>query len=85
MNNLVLYRKRARKRQFDLAIQLGVTEQLISKWECGRAEPRVDQAVDLSRILGVDPEKIFPEMFASGFDEGERPAAERNNKTVTYD
>ena len=66
MNNLVLYRKRARMRQFDIARQLGVTEQLISKWECGRAEPHIEQAVDISRILGVDPEKIFPEMFGLG-------------------
>lgn len=66
MNNLVLYRKRARMRQFDIARQLGVTEQLISKWECGRVEPHVEQAVDVARILGVDPSKIFPEMFELG-------------------
>jgi transcriptional regulator with XRE-family HTH domain len=63
MNNLVIYRKRARMRQFDIARRLGVTEQLISKWECGRAEPHIEQAVDMARIIGVAPEKIFPEMF----------------------
>ena len=63
MNNLVTYRKRARMRQFDIARQLGVSEQLISKWECGRAEPHIEQAVDIARILKLAPEKIFPEMF----------------------
>ncbi|PIQ90218.1 MAG: hypothetical protein COV71_05870 [Candidatus Omnitrophica bacterium CG11_big_fil_rev_8_21_14_0_20_41_12] len=85
MNNLVLYRKRARMRQFDIARQLGVTEQLISKWESGRAEPHIEQAVDVARILDIDPEKIFPEMFAIGIDEGERPAAEKNEKVISYD
>ena len=63
MNYLLFYRKQARKRQFDLAKQLGVTEQLISKWECGRSEPHIEQAVNVARILGVEPEKIFPTMF----------------------
>lgn len=85
MNNLVLYRKRARMRQFDIARQLGVTEQLISKWESGRAEPHIEQAVDLSRILDVAPEKIFPEMFASGVDEGGRPATGSIGRTINYD
>jgi transcriptional regulator with XRE-family HTH domain len=72
-------------RQFDIARQLGVTEQLISKWECGRAEPHIEQAVDIARILGVNPERIFPEQFACGVDEGERPATEKNEKITDYD
>ncbi len=84
MNNLVTYRKRARMRQFDIARQLGVTEQLISKWECGRAEPHIEQAVDIARIIGVNPEKIFPGMFG-GVDEGERPATDKNDRVITYD
>jgi len=72
-------------RQFDIARQLGVTEQLISKWESGRAEPHIEQAVDVARILDIDPEKIFPGMFGSGVDEGERPVTVRNEKTISYD
>ena len=85
MNNLLIYRKRARMRQFDIARQLGVTEQLISKWECGRSEPHIEQALDIARILGVVPEKIFPKMFGAGVDEGERPVTIRNEKTISYD
>jgi transcriptional regulator with XRE-family HTH domain len=51
---------------------------LISKWECGRAEPHIEFAVDIARILGVAPERIFPEMFCSGVDEGERLVADKN-------
>ena len=63
MNNLLIYRKRARMRQFDLAQKLGITEQMVSRWETGRSEPHIEQAVDIARILGVDPAEIFPEMF----------------------
>lgn len=72
-------------RQFDIARQLGVTEQLISKWECGRSAPHVEQAVDIARILGVGPEKIFPKMFGSGVDEGERLITDKNEKIINYD
>ena len=76
MNYLSFYRKQARKRQFDIAKQLGVTEQLISKWECGRSEPQIEQAVDVARILGVEPGKIFPGMFGIN---------DSDNKGVTHE
>ena len=90
MNNLVFYRKRARMRQFDIARQLGVTEQLISKWECGRAEPCIEQAVDIARILGIDPIKVFPEMFrtsfaSSGVDDGERPSIDNKGMIANWE
>jgi len=60
---LLVYRKKAGMRQLDLAQKLGITEQMISKWETGRAKPSVDQAVDIARILKVDANKVFPDMF----------------------
>jgi len=62
MTKLIVYRKQARLRQFDLGQKLGVTEQLISKWETGRSEPSWDQKVDIARILGATPEEIFVEI-----------------------
>jgi DNA-binding XRE family transcriptional regulator len=50
--------------QLDLAYKLGFKEKTICYWETGRSEPHVEQAVDIARILGVDPKEIFPDIFA---------------------
>jgi len=62
---LMYYRKKARMRQFDLARRLGVSEQLVSKWETGRAIPTIETMVDVSRIVGVDPALVWPGAFAT--------------------
>ena len=62
-NNLFIYRKRARLRQFDLAQKLGITEQLISAYETGRAKVSLDRAIEIGRILKIDPKLIFPDVF----------------------
>jgi DNA-binding XRE family transcriptional regulator len=62
-NDLFIFRKRARLRQFDLAQKLGVTEQLISAYETGRAKVPLDRAIEIGRILKVDPKVIFPDVF----------------------
>jgi Predicted transcriptional regulators len=61
--NLLLYRKRAKLGQRELAEKLGLTRQLISMFESGKVMPMHDTAVDIARILGVDPGLIWPEMF----------------------
>lgn len=60
---MLFRRKQAKMRQFDLAQQLGVTEQTISNFETNRRKPSISQAVDIARILNCDPADIFPEMF----------------------
>jgi transcriptional regulator with XRE-family HTH domain len=45
--------------QVQLAGALGVTQQLISKWERGLIAPRDDRRVQLARILGVSPGDLF--------------------------
>ncbi len=62
-NDLFIYRKKARLRQFDLAQKLGVTEQLISAYETGRARVSIDRAIEIGRILKTDPKLIFPDVF----------------------
>lgn len=79
-NKIREYRKRAGMTQLELAYKLGFKEKTVCYWETGRSEPHVEQCVDIARILDIDPEKIFPEMFGSGVDEGERPVTDKNEK-----
>ena len=46
-------RKEAQLTQSELAEQLGVSVQAISKWECGSTMPDISQIVPLAAILGV--------------------------------
>jgi putative transcriptional regulator len=62
-NNLFLFRRKARMRQFDLAQKLGITEQAVSGYETGRIEPTIDRALEIARILEVEPKDIFPSLF----------------------
>lgn len=62
-NNLFLYRRKAKMRQFDLAQRLGVTEQAVSGYETGRTKLSIDRAVEIARVLGVEPKDIFPSLF----------------------
>lgn len=63
-NNIKEFRRKAGLTQIALAQRLGIKEKTVCYWETGRAEPHIEQAVDIARILGVDPSEIFPEMFA---------------------
>ena len=51
--NIMLYRKRAGMSQEDLAEQLHVSRQTISKWETGQSAPDPDTVVQLARLFGV--------------------------------
>ena len=87
VNALKLARMECGMNQLDLAQRLGISEKMISFWETNRCKPSIAQCVDLARILKVNPERLFPEMFRSGFgvDEDERPATDKNEKIINYD
>lgn len=79
-NKIKEFRKRAGLTQIALAQLLGIREKTVCYWETGRLEPHIEQAVDIARILSVNPEKIFPGMFGVGVDEVECPATDKNVK-----
>lgn len=87
-HNLKIYRIKAGITQFELAKKLGIKERVITFLETGRREPQIEQAVDIARILGVNPADIFPVMFSSvtsGVDKGERLLPDKNVSTIIYD
>jgi len=61
---LLLYRKQAKLGQKELGEKLGLTRNMISMFESGKAMPMLDTMVDIARILSVDPAEIWPDMFA---------------------
>ena len=64
LSPLKLFRLRRGVTQKQLADLLGVTETSVQRWETGRWKIPHGRKVDLARILGAPPERIFPESFA---------------------
>ncbi|MDE7003668.1 MAG: helix-turn-helix domain-containing protein, partial [Oscillospiraceae bacterium] len=68
---ILYYRKAAKLSQEELAAQVGVSRQAVSKWELGDATPEVDKLLLLARAFGVTTDELL-----SG-DEPPRPAPPR--------
>ena len=69
-NRLYQYRKKMGLSQEELAEQIGVSRQAVSKWERAEASPDTDNLIELSKIYGV----TLDEMML-----GERPAPEEKS------
>ena len=60
LGNLILkYRKKYNLSQEDLAKEIGVTRQTISKWELNETTPDLKQAVKLAETFNIDFNKII--------------------------
>ena len=59
--NLKYFRKKRGIRQVDLGKILGVRQTTISGWEIGRAEPNIEQLIQLSSILQVCVDRLIKE------------------------
>ncbi len=57
--NIAYYRKRLGYTQEQLAAQLGVTAQSVSKWENELSSPDISLLPDLAKALGVDVNALF--------------------------
>lgn len=58
-NKITQYRKKANLTQDELANQLFVTRQALSKWETGISIPSIETILDLSQIFEVSFEEIL--------------------------
>ena len=56
-DKIILLRKKEGWSQEELAEQLGVSRQAVSKWESARSVPDMDKLLTMSRIFGVTDRK----------------------------
>ena len=75
LNEKIAYYRRAQKMsQEELAAQVGVSRQAVSKWELGEASPDVGKLLSLSKAFGVTTDHLL--------NDGEEP--ERDAPPPTY-
>jgi tellurite methyltransferase len=57
--NIARYRKENKFTQEQLAEQLGITFQAVSKWETGQTVPETALLAELAKTLNVSIDKLF--------------------------
>ena len=57
--NIFQFRKALGLSQEQLAEQVGVSRQSISKWETGQSAPELDKLVTLSRVFGISTDELL--------------------------
>ena len=65
-DKIINLRKKAGWSQDELAAQLNVTRQSVSKWEGAQSVPDLERIVQLSRIFGVPPESVTTSCAITG-------------------
>ena len=85
-DKIITLRKKAGWSQEELASQLGVTRQSVSKWEGAQSVPDLDKVVQMSRLFGVSTDYLLKdELEEEEFVESEdtlrcaRPARRRSH------
>ena len=73
---ILYYRKAAKLSQEELALQIGVSRQVVSKWELDAAMPEIDKLLALARIFVVTTDELLSED-----DPAEASAKEEPSKT----
>lgn len=58
-DKIITLRKKAGWSQEELASQLGVTRQSVSKWEGAQSVPDLDKVVQMSRLFGVSTDYLL--------------------------
>ncbi len=58
-NRLQKLRKEKGLSQEELAFELGISRQAISKWECGESSPDTDNLISLSKLYGISIDEIL--------------------------
>ena len=58
---ILYYRKAAKLSQEELAAQVGVSRQAVSKWELGDSVPELDKLLGLARAFGVTTDELLSE------------------------
>ena len=61
-DKIIFQRKKAGWSQEELAEQLGVTRQSVSKWEGAQSVPDMDKILQMSRIFNVSTDYLLKEI-----------------------
>ncbi len=77
-DKLIALRKKSGWSQEELAAQLGVTRQSVSKWEGAQSVPDIDKILQLSRLFGVSTDYLLKDDM--GEPEYVAPAAGEDNE-----
>lgn len=70
-------RKQKNMTQQDLADQLGVSRQAVSRWEMGTAKPELESLIVMSRIFGITVDELLTGEYSTP---EEAPAASEKPK-----
>lgn len=76
-DKIIALRKKAGWSQEELAEQLGVTRQSVSKWEGAQSVPDMDKVVQMSRLFGVTTDFLLKDELS---EEEEEEDYTRENK-----
>ena len=74
--NILYYRKAAKLSQEELAAQVGVSRQAVSKWELADAVPELDKLLALARVFGVTTDELLSERAPAASQEQGGPSQE---------
>ena len=78
LNEKIAYYRRDRKlSQEELAAQVGVSRQAVSKWELGDATPEVDKLLALAKAFGVTTDELLSGDAPAGTAEQAPPPREK--------
>lgn len=82
-NNIAALRKARKLSQEQLAEQLGVSRQAVSKWETGQSEPTAKNLVELARLFEVTvSDLVEAESPSQGKRAAENPILKRNLEII---
>ena len=73
--NIQFYRKRNGLSQEQLAEQLGVSRQAVSKWELNGAQPDLDKVLSMARLFRISTDTLLGYEPPAGEDVPPAPAA----------
>lgn len=84
-DKLIELRKRRGWSQEELAEQLGVSRQSVSKWESAQSVPDMERVLQLSELFGVTTDYLLKDSIESPSEPSEGSASDAKERTVSME
>ena len=84
-DKLIELRKKSGWSQEELAEQLGVSRQSVSKWESAQSVPDMERVLQLSELFGVSTDYLLKDSIESPATPVEDPAGDAKERTVSME